>query len=208
MKILKPLNLKLAINMKNIFKSLLFIFIINLTNTINAQTNVVPRGGGYVYQDLPAGTYIKDINNTFTNFLGTWKWQDGNKILIFKIEKVSEYYHPEFDVYEDFMIGNYSYTEDNGATYLVNTILQNIGIQNPELVPLYTSGPINDYEIKFAFTDVLLNKIYCNANFKFLPNSFTQLSLKLLNQTRGYMYPEPTPPVGFSIPNNVVLIKQ
>jgi hypothetical protein len=200
------LNHKLAIKMKNTFKSLLFIFIINLTSTINAQ--IVDRDGGYVPYDVPAGTYIKDINNTFTKFLGTWKWQEGNKILTFKIEKVTQYYHTEYDVFEDFIIGNYSYTENGGSTYLVNTITQNIGVHNPELVPLFTSGTLNQNEINFTFHDIIFNKKSCDAVFKFLPNSINQMKLTLSNHFKGYILPDLPPNPEFSIPNNVVLTKQ
>ena len=208
MKLRKLLNLKLAINMKNIFKSLLFILIINIPNTINAQNNIVDVDGPYMTYDVPAGTYIKDINNTFNKFLGTWKWQEGNKILIFKIEKVTQYYHSEFDVYEDFIIGNYSYTENGGSTYLVNTITQNIGVTNKTLVPLYTSGTNNQNEIEFTFHDIIYNKKSCNAGFKFLPGSLNQMELKLSNHFKGYFLPDLPPTPYFSIPNNVILTKQ
>lgn len=190
--------------MKNIIKIMILLL---FTSTTNAQTNIVDVYDG-VAQDAPAGTYFKDINNTFTKFLGTWKWQDGNKILTFKIEKVTQYFHQQYGVYEDFIIGNYSYTEDSGTTYIVNTITQNIGINNPDLVPLYSGGTLTQLEIKFAFTDVGYNKSSCNALFKFLPNSNTQVELKLSNRGGGYISPDTPPNPNFSIPNNVVLTKQ
>lgn len=201
------LNQKLAIKMKNTFKSLLFIFIINLTSTINAQNNIINLETANHF-NAPEGSYIKDVNNTFNKFLGTWKWQEGNKILIFKIEKVTMYHNLEYNYYEDFMIGNYSYTEDGGTTYLVNSILQNVGIQNPELVPLYSSGPINQNEDKFTFKDIIYNKKSCDAVFKFLPNSINQMKLTLSNHFKGYILPDLPPNPEFSIPNNVILTKQ
>ena len=203
----KPLNLKLAINMKNIFKSFMFILIIDKTNTMNAQNNIINIESANHF-NTPVGSYIKDVNNTFNKFLGTWKWQEGNEILIIKIEKVTMYHNLEYNYYEDFMIGNYSYTQDGGATYLVNTILQNVGIQNPELVPLYSSGPVNQNEDTFTFKDIIYNKNSCNAIFKFLPNSTNQMELILTNHFKGYISPDTPPNPNFSIPNNVILTKQ
>lgn len=201
------LNHKLAIKMKNTFKALLFIFIINLTSTINAQNSIIDVYDGIV-QDVPSGTYLKDINNTFDKFLGTWKWQEGNKILTFKIQKVTQYYYSEYNVFEDFIIGNYSYTENGGSTYLVNTIIQNAGINNKTLVPLYTCGTLNQNEINFTFHDIIFNKKSCDAVFKFLPNSINQMKLTLSNHFKGYILPDLPPNPEFSIPNNVVLTKQ
>jgi hypothetical protein len=188
--------------MKNIFKILLLLFV----NSIFAQNNIINVYDG-MPQDSPSGTYLIDINNTFSKILGTWQWGEGNKVLTFKIEKVTKYLDVKYGVYQDFIKGNYSYTIDNGNTYVVNTISQNLGIDNSEINALYSPGTINQLSFKFTFRDVVYNKSQCNAVFKFLPNSSTQVELKLTNDSRGYIYPEVAPRYDFSIPDKVILTK-
>jgi hypothetical protein len=191
--------------MKKILLTLTFVLFVQITL---AQTNIVDRDGGFVNFDVPAGTYIKDINNTFTKFLGTWKWQEGNQILIFKLEKVTKYHYTEFDTYDDFIKGNYSYSTDGGLTYVINTINQNIGNNNPETNSMYTSGVDSQEFCKFVFRDVLIGKSGCYAEFTFLANSNNQMKFKLYDIGRGYILPEVPPNPNFSIPISAILNKQ
>jgi hypothetical protein len=130
------------------------------------------------------------------------------KVLIFKIEKVTKYYHSKYGVYEDFIIGNYSYSTDNGNSYVINTITQNSGINNPNIVSLYTSGMDNQNLCIFTFKDALIQKNGCNARFEFLQGSNNQVNFKLSNPTKGYILPETPPNPYFSIPDRIVLTKQ
>jgi hypothetical protein len=137
-------------------KKILITLIITLTSNIHfGQVNILPRGAGHVPQDVPKGSYIKDVNNTFDKILGTWKWQEGNKVLVFKIEKVTKYFDKNYQVYVDFIKGNYSYSKDGGKTFIVNTITQNIGKDDPDSNPLYSSGTVNKIVYNFAFEDII-----------------------------------------------------
>jgi hypothetical protein len=189
-------------------KILLYIAFFVTTFSL-AQTNTIGFGQGVSLFDAPAGTYIKDINNDFNKFDGIWKYQNGNQILIFKLEKVEMYHNIENDIYEDFMIGNYSFSLDGGLSYVVNTINQNIGIYDPELNPLYACCPYNiNTSIRFSFKDIVYNKPSCDARFTFENGNLNELRVKLTNRGRGYILPDVPPTPNFSIPNNVVLIKQ
>lgn len=77
------------------------------------------------------------------------------------------------------MIGNYSYSIDDGNTYIVNTINSLIN-DDPEENPMYSSC-VEDINTKiyFGFEDVVLEKGFCKAYFEFLPNSLTQLQVLL-----------------------------
>lgn len=195
--------------MKNLLKNIKkVLFVLLFFNFGSAQTTIVDVDGGFTPQDLPAGTYLKDINNTFTKFIGTWKWEMGNKILIFKIEKVTQYLYTEYGVYADFIVGYYSYTENGGISYLINTIPQNGRGINPNLTTLYTSGVENQQSCSFVYRDALIQKTNCTAKFKFLPNSTTQVKLQLLNSGLTYLLPDLLPNPDFSIPNNIILTKQ
>ena len=58
--------------MKNIILIIVFLVCCNITYS---QTNTVNILSRYSVIDAPTGTYIKDIFDTFTPFLGTWKYQ-------------------------------------------------------------------------------------------------------------------------------------
>ena len=191
--------------MKKIF--LTFALLIYSISNITAQTTIVEVRSGVTVMDAPSGTYIKDINNTFTPFLGTWKYENGNEILIVKLEKVTRYYYPEYGNYDDFIKGNYSYTQDGGVTYITNTIDTNLLINDPNINSFFSCGPRNLEILSCAFKDELYQKS-CDALFTFLTGSTTQMTIKLMNRSRGYILPETPPNPNFSIPNNVVLTKQ
>ena len=189
--------------MKIIYLTFVLLFI-SIRST--AQTPILDINNETYYEATP-GTYFKDLNHTFDPFLGTWKYQNGNEILIFKLEKVEMYYSTEFSVYEDYIKGNYSYSTDGGATYVVNTILQNAGNNDPLINPLYSCGPIIPSSIYFRYTDLIYQK-NAYATFTFQNNNYQQLHLKLENKGGGVIYPATPPNPAFCIPNNVVLIKQ
>ncbi len=188
--------------MKAIIKILFLVFCINTT-----KAQIINLDGIYSPMDAPQGSYLKDINNTFDPFLGTWKYQNGSQILIIKLEKVEMYFNPEFGNYYDFIKGNYSYSTDGGITYVVNTTQQNLGNNDPNINPIYSSSisaPLND---KMTFYDAIYQK-NAWATFTFQSGNFNQIHLKLQNKGGGYIYPATPPNPAFCIPNNVVLIKQ
>ena len=183
-------------------------YILMLFSTISfSQTNIVDLNE-ISYFEVPEGTYLKDITNTFTPFLGTWKYQNGNTILIFKLEKVTQWHNIDDNKWKDFIKGNYSYSTDGGTTYLVNTIITNNGINDPNLNPLYSGGPDSNTVNEFAFTDVLYNKGWNYITFKFIPGSTTQMTFKIVDPGVGVLPGDPPRPDGFSIPTEGVVVKQ
>lgn len=184
----------------------LAILITPLSN-LPAQTRIVDVSSGEIVVDAPIGTYIKDIYNTFAPFLGTWKYENGNEIFIVKLEKVTKFYYSEYHNYKDFIKGNYSYTQDGGVTYITNTIETNALINDANINSFYSPSPRSSEILKGVFKDELYQKS-CDAIFKFLTGSTTQMTINLKNKSRGYILPETPPNPNFSIPNNVVLIKQ
>lgn len=189
--------------MKIIYLTFVLLFI-SIRST--AQNPILDINNETYYEATP-GTYFKDLNHTFDPFLGTWKYQNGNEILIIKFEKVEMYYSTEFSVYEDYIKGNYSYSTDGGSTYIVNTILQNAGNNNPNNNPLYSCGPETPDKDKMPFYDAIYQK-NAWAIFTFQNNNYQQLHLKLENKSGGVVYPATPPNPAFCIPNNVILTKQ
>ncbi|WP_028870677.1 DUF6705 family protein [Psychroserpens burtonensis] len=75
-------------------KSILIIIIALIS--INANSQVIELCNYETDPDeAPSGTYFKDVNNTFTPFLGTWQYTNGNEVITFKIEKITHYYVTE-----------------------------------------------------------------------------------------------------------------
>ncbi len=72
------------------------------------------------------GAYYKDIYNDLNNFVGTWKYTDGNTSLIITLQKkeIQEHLYSYSNVlyYEDILIGGYKYIE-NGIEK-INTLPQ------------------------------------------------------------------------------------
>ena len=199
-------------------KKIIYIIVLSITVLVEmkAQTRIVNVNSGESFVDAPSGTYIKDINNTFTPYLGTWKYQNGNEILIIKFEKVTKHYYPEYNNYKDFIKGNYSYTNSGGTSYITNTIVSNFNNNDPNANSFYSGGPSADgfYRtspsveiLDCSFKDQLHQKS-ADALFSFVAGTTTQLQIKLIGHSRGYIFPEVVPPSGFSIPHNVILTKQ
>ena len=180
-----------------------FLLIANLTNS-----QIFNWGQGNTKSDVPAGSYIKDVNNDFNKFAGTWKYTNGTEILTIVITKAEHILDTEYNVYQDYLVGEYSYTTDGGATYIVNTIAQNLGIIDKRFNSTYSSGYDDQTSVTYAFRDVVYNKD-SRANTTFVANGLqNQMVLKLINIGRGYILPDVPPSPNFCIPNNVVLIKQ
>lgn len=165
---------------------------------------------GYWLEDMPVGSYIKDTNNELDPFAGIWIWTNEDEKVTFKLRKVVHYLFP-CGSYMDYMIGDYSYTKENGLNIVVNTINETMSV-DPDDKPMFASDAA-DEKIEFIFTDVLLNKKSCWAIFEFLPGSTTQMTVKFENpEIMGVVVDpnNPSPPYnyGFTIPQGIVLTKQ
>ncbi|OYU81948.1 MAG: hypothetical protein CFE23_01185 [Flavobacterium sp. BFFFF1] len=192
--------------MKNIY--LAFILI---TSFYSRSQITVGLRDGYWLEDMPPGSYIKDTNNEFDPFAGKWVWTNGDEKVIFKLEKVVHYRYP-FGSYEDFMIGNYSYTKDNGLTIVANTINQSLSL-NPDENPMFAFITKPGSSIDFYFNDIPLDKDDCRAIFEFIPGSTTQMTVRFKNPEVISSIEDPnnpSPPYNyeFTIPQGIILTKQ
>ncbi|MGK0323898.1 MAG: hypothetical protein ACJAR4_001945 [Psychroserpens sp.] len=190
-------------------KSILIIIIALIS--INANSQVIELCNGVTEEDVANGTYFKDINNTFTPFLGTWQYINGNEVITFKIEKVNHFYNTETQMYEDFLVGNYSYSQNGGTTYVINTISPALLDETPGGNPMYSSCVLYpDQKFDMTFYDVLLDKDFGLITFEFLPESTTQMQTTLNNEqgTYGYFADQPEPNFNFSLPTNFIVTKQ
>jgi hypothetical protein len=184
------------------------IIILVLVSSVfgNAQT-VVGICTGHPIQDLPMGSYIQDINNDFDKFVGIWVWSNGTDTVTFKLIKVTHQLNSEYHSYRDYMIGDYSYTTNNGNIIIVNTINQTTDL-SAIYHPLYANCPDNETKIDFVFKDIVIGKSGCKAIFEFLPGSTTQMLLVQKNKENMGCIDCTLPSMNFTIPNNIVLTKQ
>jgi hypothetical protein len=190
-------------------KSILIIIIALIS--INANSQVIELCNYESDPDeSPIGTYFKDVNNTFTPFLGTWQYTNGNEVITFKIEKVTHYYVTKNQTYEDFIIGNYNFSQDGGLTNIVNKISPSLLDESPDASVMYAPCA-NDSpnKVTMTFYDVILEKDFGLITFEFLPGSTTQMQATLTNEqgAYGYFADQPEPNFNFSIPTSFVVTK-
>lgn len=112
---------------------------------------------------LENGTYIKDINDEFAPYIGTWHGAFGTasepKEFFLTIEKVTRYRQnfPNGDYnYIDMLIGKYIVTDVNSELEIANTM----AINNPSLAKITSFYAPHDNRFKFNYDDVDL----CNVS--------------------------------------------
>ncbi len=141
---------------------LILVFLVFNTITF-CQNNIIDVNSGN-HLSAPAGSYLKDINNTFDKIVGTWKWQEGNRIIIFKIEKVSMYHNLEhnFDKFvkkefglEKQTLGLLNFMKDM-------TFINNNSNKNPFKLLKKDEGDNKWKEQKLSDNRKNINQIPCN----------------------------------------------
>ncbi len=69
---------------------------------------------------ITPNVYYKDINNVLNGYVGSWKYETGNDLLLITFTKLVHHYDANFNNYTDYLIGEYKYIE-NGIE-VVNTL--------------------------------------------------------------------------------------
>ncbi|WP_343587728.1 DUF6705 family protein [Flavobacterium sp.] len=131
--------------MKRIF---ILGFILLLTMSCKAQT-IVPVEKAIDYrragEGIPDNTYLKDANNLFAKYVGTWKGSYGGKNYTLYITKTTSKFET---VTRDRLLIRYLITSNNG-TVLENT--QNMPDTNPYVVKgSYFSKDLTAYALNFS----------------------------------------------------------
>lgn len=88
------------------------IFLTAILFSCKAQSIIVPIGSGDTYENNP-NYYIKDVNNEFNKFEGTWLYNENNSEIILKLEKEVQYQIEPEGSYEDLLVGEYKYKQNN-----------------------------------------------------------------------------------------------
>jgi len=77
------------------------------------------------FTEVPENSYLKDTNNEFQYYEGTWKGNWNNKYIYIYINKIDYYYIDIFKTYRDILIARFKVTDLNGNILFDNTNLPN-----------------------------------------------------------------------------------
>ncbi|MDK2773074.1 MAG: hypothetical protein KYX68_12750 [Flavobacterium sp.] len=186
----------------------LTILLVNLfsckaqTNTIN----ITEHCNNNTLSDTDGELYLKDINNLYANYVGTWKWQEGNREFILTLIKQTKYHYNQRinNYFEDRIVGYYIYKENN--VELINTSNDDITIFSPNVDYKLDCHSVLSGSIK----DILKNKIY-DSWFEIVSPTQIRLKAKEREYIRFIKEGMPVPPpihYGTSFPLEMILIKQ
>ncbi|RZJ68879.1 MAG: hypothetical protein EOO45_14365 [Flavobacterium sp.] len=103
--------------MKKIFLTLTILIVLACT----AQSQIYPLYNNPDQGKVP-GAYYKDTFGDFDNYIGTWKYTNGNIVFIITLQKKLRSFNPHRNFYRDVIVGGYSYVE-NGVEK-INTLPQ------------------------------------------------------------------------------------
>lgn len=186
------------------------LFSVFFTISCKAQTNVInitERCNNNPLNRTDGELYLKDINNLYANYVGTWKWQEGNREFILTLIKQTKFHYNEGndDFYRDRIVGYYIYKENN--VELINTSTDNLNDDYGVKVYYY----LDCYSVlSGSIKDILKNKIY-DSWFEIISPTQIRFKGKERENLRIKKEGEPNlPPVyaGNSFPLNMVLTKQ
>ncbi len=131
--------------MKNIKMKLILIFVIFFLSSCKSQ-QVYPLITSI--NSVPNGSYIKDIDNEYDDFVGIWKASFDNKNITLKISKEYKKYFTfnEIYYYQDILIIQHSITNSNGEI-LENYITSDI--DNSKIISVLYSKKTNTAKFQY-----------------------------------------------------------
>ena len=94
--------------MKNI---ILIALLVTTFYNCKAQQYIIPLSSDQERKDNP-DYYLKDTYNDFDNFIGTWKYENGNTSFKIVLEKRIKFQLSNDEYYEDLLVGRYQYIEN------------------------------------------------------------------------------------------------
>ncbi|WP_396153203.1 DUF6705 family protein [Flavobacterium sp.] len=197
--------------MKNIFNiSALLLILLCSTWSCKAQSNIInitEKCNHVPLTKTNGSLYLKDINNLYAPYIGTWKWTQGNREFILTLIKQTKYHYNRGiqNYYKDRIVGYYAYKE-NGIE-LINT--SNDNLNNESFMGVLYS--LDCYSgLGGDIRDILKNKFYASSLEILSP---TQLRFRGKDDTHIRSQKEGQTPLqpqylGTTFPLDMVLIKQ
>ena len=126
-------------------------FLIVITLVICSCNSTTLPLSQYDPDHIKDGVYFKDTENLLKPFIGTWKWQKQDSILIIKFTKLKKWKNPVSTWYNDMVVGRYLLVvgKDTITNTLENNDDRNI-LSNIDIYPYKN--------LRLVFTDEIKNK--------------------------------------------------
>ncbi len=133
-------------------KLAIILAIVSFALSCKAQSPIISIEQDILNDDTVDNTYVKDINNVFNPYFGTWKWEDTSTgtsftIVFSKLEMV------DFgDNYTDLLIGQYRFVK-NGVEIFNSLNVANLS-DFPYAHLMYSVGYISNTIFNFHIVDI------------------------------------------------------
>lgn len=152
------------------------------------------------------GTYNKDVDNDFSKYIGTWKYQNGNTTLTISLVKKTFEYFPYKNYYQDLLIGEYKYVHN--GTEIINTLslLANNSLRGDDhsisgnliwtknLYPICSDCEENERRIKLSISDPERTYLSNSIILRYKNDNGTQkIIVKIYKSDNSIMQPEGSP---------------
>jgi hypothetical protein len=129
---------KKHIIMKNTFIKILFTFSVFTTTILSCKAqsntiNITEHCNNTTLSRSDGELYLKDINNLYTPYVGTWKWTEGNREFTLTLIKQTRYHYNlrTNNYYQDRIVGYYIYKENN--VEIINTSNNDLSSFSPNV---------------------------------------------------------------------------
>ncbi len=174
-------------------KSLFVSFFILLSSCCTQIRGQIPAPGANI------------THPSLDNFVGTWVWTNGTNSLVVQFKKVN-YYYSNLDYHEDVILGCYKYIKE--GELIEDNLAEFIQLGENKIGPIV---------LKFDRLGANLNKLRGNVadrlkhdthylNVELNANA-PVFSIQWIITRRSGFVVSPTVP-GFTLPQNIVLVKQ
>jgi hypothetical protein len=141
--------------------------------------------------ELTDGCYLKDVENKYNPFIGTWVWEEGTARLEIVFEKIEMVF--DGDYYEDMLVGKYKFTNSNGEEKhnSLNLDITNQNFWSKTYFLIRGGGYYTDTTFEFRISDLHKNA-HCKLFFELI--SPTEATWRVQrndgrNQSGGFTFP-------------------
>ena len=149
------------------------------------------------------------LGGSIDDYVGTWSYEHQDSNLVFTIKLKKSEMTPSEKTYQC-VVGTYAMTR-NGITVVDNMAKFDV-LSNWFTYPIIAVDFNEIYnQLKLSFTDELYDKFTGSGTLALIPLRNGKFNLQwILKEDEGdhvYNWDEVIPPSGFSVPDNVVLVK-
>lgn len=182
-------------------KQIITLIIVFIALSCKAQNPIISTVEFEENEDLELtdGCYLKDVENKFTPFIGTWLWEQGNARLEIVFEKIEMVF--DGDYYEDLLVGKYKFIDSNDVVKhnSLNLEVTNQNFWGYAYHLISGGGYYTDNTFAFQIADLHKNA-HCKMYFEL--TSTNQATWRIQREDGRDQ------PGGLTFPENLTLTKQ